>query len=763
MNPQFDLWELRERTGMTQGEIARRTGIDPARISRLEADSSKVTLAEWIKLTDALGVPAEHAIQDLTPEHGLFVHIDEDAYTDLRSNAQAVRDSAAETSPTNDDADLPGSKDIASLFDTVVRKPRVLITGPFDAGKSTLVNLLLGGTAAVPVRYSPTTSVVTYLRHTEDRPTWCKDEVIILGDGFDAEEWSNESRVLASTLRAGGLSILQEAGAHGEDGIADATTALVFHSAPILRTCTIVDTPGDDSDDEDSNKTFQAVQSRPIDVLIYMSALTGFLGGPQITQLDARVQSLADPGGSLAAGRNLFVVMSHAAPSRIPDDDVTEVFASAAARYERSVGADLSAIEGAASDARSREISAVLRSRMFGFYRGIGSAGSRGQDFLNDLTDLLGRTLPAIARDHATDIVADYQRKAIAQLDHAERELDELDALAEDAAPKLEQLEEQVSASAAYVTEFGDKVGASVKKHRKATLNKLPETLTKELGKDLIEKLISDRYGDKAMLERSAKDRKKGAKKLAQEEMPGLMAKRAFAAVERDLKIESEKFAEELQAAMDDLRAEFRKSNWVGKGEIPIDFDGAFIGGAMSGMAVGALALWASTLGNLGAYIIAAQAAGWLTTLGISLPAGGATLTAAMAAMGGPVGVAVAIIAVGFLIGMQFKDGWQVRLAKNISAKLQETQVKEKGVRKDGLPLLMRTSIEQYWDDTDQAVRIGAEAIHDALERQLEDWKHLLKPESQQRRIERRNRVQATRVWLTWLQTQFTTAHPRLI
>src|SRR4051812_23410327 len=100
MNAQFNLDELQQMAGLTQAQLAERTGIDPARISRLARDSSKVTLNEWLKLTDALGVPVERAVQDVAPEHGLALDVDENAYADLRAKAEAVRDSAAGASAT---------------------------------------------------------------------------------------------------------------------------------------------------------------------------------------------------------------------------------------------------------------------------------------------------------------------------------------------------------------------------------------------------------------------------------------------------------------------------------------------------------------------------------------------------------------------------------------------------------------------------------------------------------------------------------------
>ena len=56
------------------------------------------------------------------------------------------------------------------------RKPTVCAFGPSDAGKSTLINYLMGEEIA-PAGYSPMTTVPTYFKHSAEKPAFLSEPV----------------------------------------------------------------------------------------------------------------------------------------------------------------------------------------------------------------------------------------------------------------------------------------------------------------------------------------------------------------------------------------------------------------------------------------------------------------------------------------------------------------------------------------------------------------------------------------------------------
>jgi len=63
------LAELREKTGLTQGELARRMGVSQQLISRIESGSDNLTIETLIKFFDVFGVYLKIDILKRTAKH----------------------------------------------------------------------------------------------------------------------------------------------------------------------------------------------------------------------------------------------------------------------------------------------------------------------------------------------------------------------------------------------------------------------------------------------------------------------------------------------------------------------------------------------------------------------------------------------------------------------------------------------------------------------------------------------------------------------
>ncbi|MCW4602950.1 hypothetical protein ON003_16145 [Janibacter hoylei] len=394
----------------------------------------------------------------------------------------------------------------------------------------------------------------------------------------------------------------------------------------------------------------------------------------------------------------------------------------------------------------------ALRGRMFPLYRGtqedqFPGMQSRGQEFLDDLATLLGEEVPAEVLRRVRTKAREYISTSREYVESAQADLRSVEEMCVNAAATVDQLRDDVEAAKTRIDEFKSTVSKAARSHKARNLDQIDTVLKIHLDDARIERKIRHTYSDEKVSMRSAGDRKKGAKKLASEEMASLVVADCQSTLTARVSEETDAFTKLFDEQMVVLEFELSRLWWLGTSKAPIDLRGAFIGGTAGLTTVGALAAWASTLGNLGAYIIAAQTAGWLSAIGISLPAGGATLTTLMAAMGGPVGVAIGIVVIATMAGLAFRRDWQTGLAKAISKALSKDQIEGE----PGLRLQLIRSVTSYWDDTLKAVQVGADAVVTALEDKLAHDTELLSPRAREQREQRRSDIQRSSAWLDWL------------
>ena len=750
MQPLVDIKKAREQAGLSQQQLAGMLGLDQAQVSRMEKSPGDISVERLLQVSTALGIPLTQLLGNAEPHHGLTVKVDTTQTDQLHNLARRIEESVLGF--PSESADLPGAGEARSLARLMRTKPNVVLTGPFDAGKTTLLNLLIGDNA-LPTTFAPTTRTVTIVRHVDDRPDALTDELYLLGKGFNPQRWDEEEHVLEHRHQGGDLRDLDGHLAHGgaNDG---AEVALLFVDAEILRTCVLIDTPGDGHDEIDSALAKDVLTDQRTDVLIYMAPVQGFFRQDQIAHLHTLVRTVAPEKQS---GRNVFVLMSHAAPSdSLSDEAVARVLDGAADRFTSAMADGLDLWESESDeDIPMDGLEWDIRERMFPFYRGTDDASqpgirSRGQEFLDDLAHLLNVVIPVEAKGRATSEGKIFVKLSRDDIKAAQAELRQADELCVDAAGSIDQLEDEAVLLKKSIEELRTNLSTLIGKHRRRNLADVSSVLDTHLSKNQvasITRMIERKYSNDALSARSKADQKKGAKKLAQAEMPALMVRVCQNDLERRIGAQAKEFADSLDRQLEILETKFESSAWSGHAEAPFDLKGAFIGGTAGLTAVGALATWASTLGNLGAYIIAAQAAGWLSAIGISLPAGGATLTSLMAAVGGPVGVAIGIVVIATIAGFSLGPSWEKSLAKAIVKALSADQIKGH----PGLRVQLTISVSNYWDDTRKAVEAGADALVARTDEEIARRKWLLSPEARAQREQSRAEIQRSSAWLDWL------------
>ena len=315
---------------MTQQQLAGRLSLTPSQVSHYELNPQNVPVMLLLRWLQACG-----ADQDLRTEsinlmisQGLDVG---DPYSSIRRRLTLLARELEAERPTPIPKELgksvPDPNEFVASLKTWKLKPNVLIAGRFDAGKSRLANYFLGSND-LPCHYQPTTGLVTYIRHVEDRPSWQREEVWIMGDAFNPFKWDDEQHCTASKIVAGSFDTLRaycDAGGNHETqtGGGEAQSALVYMDAQVLLACNLIDLPGyGDNDLQERLLSFSGYLPGFLDILIYLAPAKGFLDTLDFHHLSSLLAALpapedVDPGFPRYA--NLFIVASQADPS-VKDD-----------------------------------------------------------------------------------------------------------------------------------------------------------------------------------------------------------------------------------------------------------------------------------------------------------------------------------------------------------------------------------------------------------------------------------------------------------
>lgn len=304
------------------------------------------------------------------------------------------------------------SESLLTLLKKMVRKPRVAFVGRSDAGKSTLINTLLGSNT-LPVSWTPTTSIIVYVKHVKEKPSYIKGDVAIFHADENNELWDDtklsEREYTESFLIAtGDYSLLKDYGARQGSKYEEtnAVSAVMFVDSDILENCDLVDLPGYGTGDRDADDSLLA-KMKGTDILVYMSAANQFMQAGDFTWLQNELPNLASialNNKSLRPLSNLYVVASQAhiinngsmvQLNRILDEGVCRFNKTLSPNYWSKFGQDVD--------------SATFRKRFFTYST---DQESLRKDFEEDLRSLLEK-LPRIIVDNLLSVLKDAVQKRI--------------------------------------------------------------------------------------------------------------------------------------------------------------------------------------------------------------------------------------------------------------------------------------------------------------------------------------------------------------
>lgn len=703
--PKSELHRLRLEAKMTQQELASRlqssTGRewDQSKVSRYEANPDDAPHWAVVAMMEELGantVPlgsqgAASEVPGLDPGDPLLP-----LRRDLGALLQYV-DGRDWTSP-DPTVSVPSIGDLRELCVQLERKPRLALFGKFDVGKSTLVNMLLGS-KSMPTSYQPATRVATFVRHIDERPEWLKEDVLMLGEGFDPDRWSEEQHCIEFKVVAGGIETLHAHGSHrGAHKDSTAVYALVYVDAPILKACTIIDLPGTDNDTTDTERA--EAKQIAFEIAIFADTATSFLNEGTLLRLGDVVRRLPPVEALLPSIQplgNLFIVATHAHRDISTEQLDGEILQGGFERAWRQLGATTLSERAKTTGCRIDE--AQFRARFFPFYRDI---PERREALVADLRNLLAHTMPAVLRKQAYRDIVEFRDESCEELqatiDFYRRRIQDRAAI-EAEYEELKKQEPQLRKVMKYARQT---VESAIAQHKVEMSAEVSDYIRTRSSKGDLENLIREKFPSK-------KDAQQNAAALLMEEIQNYCEQQARERTEKVSVLVEEYIGEYAQASMG-------RQTGPGRTGIPFNAKGAFAGGLAGLASVGGLALWASTLGNLGAYIIVAKTVSVVSALGIST-GGTAAWTAAVAAVGGPVTIAIGIVILAGVLGWALLRGsWQGRLAGKISSELSKRKVVE----------AYQANIEQYWDDTATAFAAGADSTEKAWDQHLADLAKLI-------------------------------------
>ena len=703
----FDLKSFREDSlKMTQVEFAEMIGTRQDTVSRWEKNPGQIPFDDLKTIAEKCGVTIDQLVKFEKPRPKPL---------DMENTWRAA-DFTKKTIADYIEIYLSERKDIlgdkytsfiADLKNTVSRsisKPKVAIVGRSDVGKSALINSMLG-VEKMPTAWTPTTSIIVYIKHIDDRPKYIEEDVWIFKASVGEEKSWNENKLHDEEycrewkLAGGSADILRNYGTRQGENFDknEAGAAVVFVDSSLLNVCDIIDLPGFGTGDrvEDDVMTLRAKQAA--DILIYMSIANGFMRSEDIEYIKECLNNLVvlenKENNDMKPLSNLFILASQAQTvSAGNKNSLQDILNSGCERLQKTMPIDFWNTRTSISKHDYTE--ANLRDRFFTYTTDIESLRD---DFNEDFKQIIER-LPLIINEKAKAYVRSFAESAGIELSNEIESYTQLATNREKYVSLLTEINKNEPKRANDNQNRRKDMIDYMREMKQNSFQKFTASYNKIITADSIISVI----------------KQQGFKKK-KEDMQALSSY-LNSQLQTSLKNTLQKKTELLNEKINDYIAAYQKG--IDESSIPgivisippFNVTRAFASGLAGLATFGALAFWASTLGNLGAYILVAKGVSILSALGISV-GGTATAAAAVAAIGGPIvlGIALAIIAAISVFAI-FSGGWEKSIAKKIVAEYD----------KNDCLLKFKDVIDGYWKDTEIAFNASADKLES-------DWKNHVK------------------------------------
>lgn len=685
-NNSFDLKNFRTTIGWTQKKLADKLGVGQSTITSWESNSGSIPFNSMLEIANVTGYKLADLLsygEKLTLQDNDFL-INEES-TEKRN--ELVRKFSFLISKMKElkivSSDYPeykkaviGLEKISQAARIENRKLNIAFLGKSDAGKSTMINTLLGMEIS-PSQWQPATSAVIKIVHIDDKPNYIGDNNTIIvrtekDEGFiSADILCDRNFAEKHIIDQGTYSLISEYGLHNSDDEIDENsmdTIFTFVDAPLLKVINIIDTPGiatgEHTKGKKDTKASENTRSEA-DAVVYLSVSNQFLQGEDQVYLKS-ILDVLPPTGDIINNKpfsNLFIVASQAhITGKLELEKVDGIYDKAVNRFASVLPDNYLEAKG---NGYNKE---TLRSRFFSFSR---DNQNITQSFREDFISFISRYTeenPLIVKKHYTklfnEFIQDQDEVVITLL----QEADNLSNVSEE----LEKMKSEKVVKYQEVERFIEEVQQQTLLYSLQSKEEFSKSYQSVINVDYITQLIDDR---------EFKNRKND-KEAIQNLVSNILNQRAQNINEKY----SNKFAKFLEGRIKMYQKSFDFKHF--------NFERSFISILAGGAAGGALVFYMSTLGNLGGYILVTQLVGVLSSLGISV-GGGAVATAFIASIGGPIVLAysLAILSAATVFAVTGL-GWKKSFAKKLVKSYEKNQVNDQ----------VNESIVDYWKDTQESL-----------------------------------------------------------
>lgn len=713
-NKKFELKNFREDVlKMSRKEFAERLGISEEEVKRYEENPQEMPFGIVKKISDEFGIPMTQILDYEKSEKRIF---------DVKNNWSRIEEIKNRINLYLTENDLDNAdeqrKRIVEIIKTstakFTAKPKIVLLGRSDSGKSTLTNRLLG-VDKLPTDWRPMTAIIVYIKHINDRPTYMKDDTVwVLKNDENGQPWDDsrlsDKEYTKSLMVAGGDETLlitygtckgEEYEAH-ENQIDQISAAVLFVDSPILNCCDILDVPGFTGGRPSDEKSAELASTKA-DILIYLSQANSFMCKEDFVYLKGAIDNLpvidSTNTPNVPKLANLFVVATQA---HIIDygnsEKISKILTSGCERFYSTLTENfwdtktqLSGHNYTVED---------LQKRFFSYTTDIERLCARFEENLKVTLE----SFPDAVEEKITGALKSQKDALYCEL--AEELKTDCSFRDEKIAMELEY-QNRITEEPRIKQEFEDK--------RKSILNEIDNSRS---ASKLDFNSRFNRIFNESNLVDMMKDRGVKNKNSSKEEFVAYLSSRmdeectnAVMKEAERLKPKFEQYTDACQKIFDSTSV---RSGRINNGYI-VNYNAkrAFVSGLSGAAAYGALAVWASTLGNLGGYIIVTKAVSLLAALGIHI-GGTAAAVGAVSALGGPVawGIGIAVLIGSAVFGL-LSGGWRKQFAKSICKELKENGTLAECIK----------AIDKNWNDTEKAFNLGATNVVIEWDKQTNDFK----------------------------------------
>lgn len=691
-NKRLDVKKILDQTGMTMEEFVQEIGITVENLLSYE-NGDPIPSEVLNAIVDYTGLSIAELFRGKNPFSAKPVN-PKDTFSSINNSNMGLLEYLNMGREEFESEEVKECIDKVEMCAKSVRKAKISFAGRSDAGKSTLINTLLGA-EEMPAKWTPTTSIVVHIKHIDDRPDFMGgDDVWIFRDD-NGKEWDDakldeESYCRNMMVARGDFSLLDSFGTHqgGAGKDKQAKSAVAFIDSPMLKNADILDLPGFAANEEDDALHRFNTQEKETDILIFLSPSNGFLQDRDIEYLNTCIKALkpVEKKGvnQLSQLCNLFIVASQAGTVEGGNvralTEIMDIKCEALCKTH-NIGTEKSLLPNRTEETGYEYVYDDFRKRFFSYER---ESSRLCKKFNDDFSALLEEFPKAMEEEFKSNIknVRDICNKSlmekIKEWESAQEKKEEYRDLAfemesNEPARRAEQIEKN---------------------------NEMKQYI-EELKTDSKSELLSEYSSIMSTENLVSLMNEKGIKNKNQERQDfcSFLNVKMSNTIENILKKNANKYNEKLDMLLRKYSDYTNKFSYDKDIDVSFNSREAFAKGLIGIGAMGASAIWLST--SVTAWT--AITFGTLAGLGPII------------AVGGVIGVAIAGGIAAVLSITNWLGGWKEKFAKKII---------EEYDKKDFINIVNK-DIDKYWEDTVTSFEIGMKKVDEEWNKRIKEYREL--------------------------------------